>query len=133
MTSHLPLAIFKNFPLYKSQSPFCVLLGYFTSASQLCQASQLTSKIQTLLALAQCLGFLNFRICLNSTSTAKQVSVVIGKLLYVAFCNRRFNFSLVLCLFTEWRRGSQVLCSPGYRLSSQAKCIVSSALGNSSL
>ena len=33
--------------------------------------------------------------------------VVIGKLLYVAFCNRIFSFSLVLCLFMEWRRGRQ--------------------------
>ena len=33
--------------------------------------------------------------------------VVTGKLLYIAFCNRIFNFSLVLCFLMEWRRGRQ--------------------------
>ena len=48
----------------------------------------------------------------NSTSTAKQASLILCQLsvnwLYVAFCNRIFNFSLVLS-FMEWRRGSQVI------------------------
>ena len=54
----------------------------------------------------------------------KQVSVVIGKMLYVAFCNRRFDFSLVLCFLWNGVGVVRILCSPGYRLSSVVKCII---------
>ena len=59
--------------------------------------------------------------------------VVIGKLWYVTFCDRIFDFSLVLCFFMEWRRGRQDICASGYRLCSVVKCVVSSVVGNSSL
>ena len=58
---------------------------------------------------------------------------VIGKLLYVAFCNRIFNFSLVLYFLWNGVGVDRVLCSSGYRLRSVVKYIVSSVLGNSSL
>ena len=73
----------------------------------------------------------------NSTSTAKQASGILCKLsvnwLYVAFCNRIFNFSLVLCLLWNGVGVVRLLCSSGYRLCSVIKCVVSSVLGNSSL
>ena len=59
--------------------------------------------------------------------------VVIGKLLYEAFCNRIFNFSLVLCFLWNGVGVDRVLCSLGYRLCSVVKCVVSSVIGNSSL
>ena len=73
----------------------------------------------------------------NSTSTAKQASLILRQLsvnwLYVAFCNRIFNFSLVLCLLWNGVEVVRLLCSSGYRPCSIVKCVVSSVLGNSSL
>ena len=73
----------------------------------------------------------------NLTSTAKQASLILCQLsvnwLYVAFCNRIFNFSLVLCLLWNGVGVVSLLCSSGYRLCSIVKCVVSSVLGNSSL
>ena len=59
--------------------------------------------------------------------------VVIGKLLYVAFCIRIFNFSLVLCFSWNGVGVDRVSCSSGYRLCSVVKCVVGSVLVNSSL
>ena len=61
------------------------------------------------------------------------LSVVIGKLLYIAFSNRIFNFSLVLCFSWNGVGVVRILCSLGYHLRSVVKSIVNSVLGNSSL
>ena len=100
--------------------------------------SQLISNIQTLLTLAQCIVLPNFFFeFVNSTSTAKQASLSLCQLsvnwLYVAFCNRIFDFSSVLCLLWNGVEVVRLLCSSGYRLCSIVKCVVSSVLGNSSL
>ena len=50
-----------------------------------------------------------------------------------AFCNRIFNFSLVLCLLWNGIGVVRILCSLGHHLCSVVKCVLSSVLGNSSL
>ena len=97
--------------------------------------SQLISNIQTLLALAQCLGVLKFSNLITQHQLRNRFLSISYSVnwLYVAFCNRIFNFSLVLCLLWNGVGVVRVVCSPGYRLCSVVKCVVSSVLGNSSL
>ena len=78
--------------------------------------------------LAQYFGFLKFSNLLTGFFL-----LVIGKLVVCSFRNRIFNFSLILCLLWNGVGVVRVLCSSRYRLCSVVKCVVSSALGNSSL
>ena len=109
------------------------LLECFTSASQLISGVTADLQYPNFTSTGSVSWFSKIFEFDISTSTAKQVSFYYLSVnwLYVAFCNRIFNFSLVLCLLWNGVGVVRVLCSPGYRLCSVVKCVVSSVLGNS--